>query len=291
MACIYCCKRKEDDKVVYVGLTMYSLEFRLTGRPYGHFYLAFEKNSQTYFHKALRKYGKDAFYFEMLEDCPSELAGDAIKSWLSEREKYWITYYDTFNHGYNQTTGGHKFYHRSEENRAQISQSVKMTLAKPEIHQKMVENLHKVVDTEEYRKMISERTKLAMSKLDTKTVCDPRYGRTEEQIAEWYKKQKRTAKLRADLAWSNETSRQKLLKSRCGRVWVHKNNERHFIKKECLQSFIDKGFSLGHGYNCTANAGKIWMNNGIKQCLVKQEDISSYIADGYIKGRLKRKRR
>ena len=94
MACIYKCIRLSDNKVVYVGLTIYTLDFRLHGAPFGHFFLAFEKNSQTYFHKALRKYGKDAFKFEVIEErADSEFSSrDAMNNWLNEREKYWITY-------------------------------------------------------------------------------------------------------------------------------------------------------------------------------------------------------
>lgn len=49
-------------------------------------------------YRAFRKYGIDNFTFEILEEC---LADD-----LNEKEKYWITYYDTFFNGYNQTLGG-----------------------------------------------------------------------------------------------------------------------------------------------------------------------------------------
>lgn len=51
-------------------------------------------------HKSIRKYGLDAFDFEILELC------DIQK--LNEQEKYWINYYDTRNKGYNQTDGGNQ---------------------------------------------------------------------------------------------------------------------------------------------------------------------------------------
>lgn len=48
---------------------------------------------------AFNKYGRQSFYVEVLEsDIPS------IKS--TEREKYWIEYYDSFNEGYNCHEGG-----------------------------------------------------------------------------------------------------------------------------------------------------------------------------------------
>lgn len=47
---------------------------------------------------AIKKYGKDAFNFEILEECPIEK--------LNEREAYWIKYYNTVETGYNCSEGG-----------------------------------------------------------------------------------------------------------------------------------------------------------------------------------------
>lgn len=57
------------------------------------------KEPTNYFHKAIKKYGKDNFKWEILED-------NILSENLNEREKYWIKYYDTFNNGYNLTEGG-----------------------------------------------------------------------------------------------------------------------------------------------------------------------------------------
>lgn len=60
---------------------------------------AFNINSKEYdkvLYVAIRKYSLDNFKFEVLEETID----------FEEREKYWIAYYDTFNHGYNETIGG-----------------------------------------------------------------------------------------------------------------------------------------------------------------------------------------
>ena len=62
---------------------------------------AFQERAHDYNYplsRAFRKYGIDNFSFEIIEECEIEK--------LNEREQYWIAYYDTFFHGYNQTLGG-----------------------------------------------------------------------------------------------------------------------------------------------------------------------------------------
>lgn len=71
---------------------------------------AFNPNSNAYNYplsQDFRKYDKQNFNFEVLEECSIEE--------LSEKEKYWIKYYDSFKSGYNQTLGGEGFHKISSE--------------------------------------------------------------------------------------------------------------------------------------------------------------------------------
>lgn len=83
------------NNMVYIGQSN-----NIQRRKGEHFY------NNTYVHtaidKAIKEKGKDNFIFEIIEECPVEK--------LYEREKYWITFYDSFNHGYNQTKGGQHEY-------------------------------------------------------------------------------------------------------------------------------------------------------------------------------------
>lgn len=47
---------------------------------------------------AIRKYGIENFDFSILEECPTDL--------LDEKERYWISFYNSYNNGYNRTPGG-----------------------------------------------------------------------------------------------------------------------------------------------------------------------------------------
>lgn len=59
----------------------------------------------------MRKYGWDNFELEIIELCSLEE--------LKEKEIYWIAYYDTYYHGYNETKGedyvGEKSIHYGED--------------------------------------------------------------------------------------------------------------------------------------------------------------------------------
>lgn len=58
--------------------------------------------------RAFRKYGVDNFKFEIIEECKNEE--------LNQKEIYWIDYFDTFFHGYNQTLGGDTTIRQPKEN-------------------------------------------------------------------------------------------------------------------------------------------------------------------------------
>lgn len=80
---------------VYIGQTIQPLQKRWEGHTrkgssFG------ERNMCI--KRAIRKYGKANFTITKLEDCPIDL--------LDEREKFYISYYDSYNNGYNSTIGG-----------------------------------------------------------------------------------------------------------------------------------------------------------------------------------------
>lgn len=83
---------------IYIGQTQ-----DYERRKKNHIYCAFNIDSKEYniyFHNAIRKYGENSFLWEIQEECKKEL--------LSEKEKYWISYYQSNNRekGYNLTSGG-----------------------------------------------------------------------------------------------------------------------------------------------------------------------------------------
>lgn len=97
MGYIYKIVNDINDKI-YIGQTIKSLARRF----YQHCYMSeYKENPTTYntqLSQAIRKYGKEHFSIEQIEECNLEC--------LDEREQYWINYYQSYQNGYNATTGG-----------------------------------------------------------------------------------------------------------------------------------------------------------------------------------------
>jgi group I intron endonuclease len=101
----------------YVGSTIYSLD----KRKQGHRYSMFHAKNKSMFHKALCKYGWDAFTWSVLCEAKTEIE-------LRELEAKYIKTLDTYNSGYNltygfdNTTTGYKF---SEEQKRKMGKQRK----------------------------------------------------------------------------------------------------------------------------------------------------------------------
>lgn len=146
----------------------------------------------------IRKYGVDGFEFIILES-------DVNSEDMYEREKYYISKYDTYNNGYNQTIGGSGVtgYTHTEEDRKKMSVAVSAAMWKintPERTKKIRDaqkgrkfsELHKQHIRESigdrhgehnsfYGKTHSDETKQKISDSNTKYFvcqCDPETGST-----------------------------------------------------------------------------------------------------------------
>lgn len=95
---IYAYKKIDENKIVYVGQTV-----NLNNRDYRHRKIdPYDSTLKEYNYplsKGIRKYGEDAYELIILEN-------NLKREQLNEREKYWISFYNTYYHGYNQSLGG-----------------------------------------------------------------------------------------------------------------------------------------------------------------------------------------
>lgn len=114
-----------NDKI-YIGQTIQSVKDRWY-RHCGKSGLS-DNEMNTHFKRAILKYGKENFRIETIEICDSKD--------LNEREKYYISYYDSYKSGYNSTLGGQegaKPYKTSEDLELQIIELYKYGFSLREI--------------------------------------------------------------------------------------------------------------------------------------------------------------
>lgn len=105
---IYIIRNRINDKV-YVGQTKVSLKLRFQN------HLSASRKGKDYvIGKAIRKYGEDKFYIELLEECTVEE--------LNDREKYWIKFFNSSNYkfGYNISIGGNVIRTTKELNKDEV---------------------------------------------------------------------------------------------------------------------------------------------------------------------------
>ena len=88
---IYKITNIKNDKV-YIGQTIRPVEQRFAR----HINDALNQVIDTHFARAIRKYGKNSFYFEIIDEANTQEE-------LTLKEQYWIQYYDSVNKGYNET--------------------------------------------------------------------------------------------------------------------------------------------------------------------------------------------
>jgi group I intron endonuclease len=82
---------------IYIGKTESSVEERWKE----HYKASANPNHKDYdlpIHRAIRKYGKENFIIEKIDN--------GVGEELKQKEKYWIKYYNSYFNGYNATLGG-----------------------------------------------------------------------------------------------------------------------------------------------------------------------------------------
>ena len=83
-----------NDKL-YIGKTLSTIEERFKQHCHDKTRRDYEKRP---LYNAMNKYGEEHFHIELIEECNIDL--------LSQRECYWIEFYDSYHNGYNATKGG-----------------------------------------------------------------------------------------------------------------------------------------------------------------------------------------
>lgn len=149
---------------IYIGQTVNTLEHRKNQ----HFNEAFNlRRKLVYFHEAIRKYGKDAFVFEVIEEI------DNIDE-LNKRESYWISFYKSTDKkfGYNLDSGG-KNCKKSHETKAKIGITTSKKWKNAETAEKMLNGLRK--GTEKWKEVSKDRRVKLVCPICDKEFLVPKY--------------------------------------------------------------------------------------------------------------------
>lgn len=117
---IYKISNKINDKV-YIGQTIRPIEDRFKR----HINDAINNILNTHFARAIRKYGKENFYIEMIDSAETQ-------DELNLKEQYWIRYFNSVNNGYNETDalfkcGGNTYASKSKDEIDKISKKIKVS--------------------------------------------------------------------------------------------------------------------------------------------------------------------
>lgn len=115
---IYAIYNKETGQY-YVGQTIHELNKRWKE----HLYQASRMNDAPLY-RSIRKYGAGKFNIRVIEECSVSI--------LDDRETHWISEYDSYNNGYNQTSGAGGQYRISDEVKSRISDTMTGTQKSPE---------------------------------------------------------------------------------------------------------------------------------------------------------------
>ena len=106
---------------VYIGQTIRPIEQRFRR----HLNDALNNILDTHFARAIRKYGKDSFIIEEIDNAQTQ-------DELNQKEQYWIRYYNSVKDGYNETDaiskcGGNTYQSKTKEEMEVIKDKIRQT--------------------------------------------------------------------------------------------------------------------------------------------------------------------
>ena len=106
---------------VYIGQTIRPVKNRFNR----HINDALNHTIDTHFARAIRKYGKDSFQIEVIDEAETQEE-------LNQKERYWIQYYNSVKEGYNETDaiskcGGNTYHSKTDEEMEVIKDKIRQT--------------------------------------------------------------------------------------------------------------------------------------------------------------------
>lgn len=156
---------------------------------------------------AIRKHGEENFLFEVIENCEDDIT--------NQREEFWIAHFDSFENGYNSTTGG-DHYQLSEEAKKKIGQAAKRPMSEEQKQKLREANKGKKPPphSEETLRKMSE----SMKGKNTGPKSDEHRRKLSEARRKWRLTEEQKATINANRKPVSEETRKKLSEAGKGRV-------------------------------------------------------------------------
>lgn len=189
---IYCIKNKINNKV-YIGKTMTKFQKRWF---HHRSLLRAGTHNNKHLQKSWDKYGEENFEFIMLESFDIKLRNEendkVLNDILFKMEKLYIKIYNSYENGYNETTGGEGCCGIviSDEHKRNIAKKNRINMLgrkhTEETKKKMSESHKGYIKTEEHRrhlseslkgKVVSEQTKKKLSEINKNNKFSAKYDR------------------------------------------------------------------------------------------------------------------
>lgn len=185
---------------IYIGQTCDKKGIK--NRWSGHISASNRKSDQTYFHRAIRKYGKDSFTICMIEECSKDL--------LNEREIFYISRFKSNQkeYGFNMSSGGDggqntmsdevrmkislankgkKRKPLTEETKLKISQANKGRVRTREERDKISKARNVISLTADWKKNISiglkKSAKFSLSKMEADSIVDMLNDKSDKALS------------------------------------------------------------------------------------------------------------
>ena len=203
----------------YIGLTKHTVEKRLKQH---------SKNTANLpFPNAIRKYGLDDFETIVLYECDTYVEAFTI-------EKYYISFYDSYQNGYNATSGG-------EGVNPEVIMGNKNPAKQPGVGKKI-------------SKAISGKKNGMYDKTHTlaarKAISDSMLGEKHQYFGKQRDKETRD-KISATLTGGtkSEAAKKMVGDNSRGRIWINMNNKNKMSKPEDLNSYLAVGWNIGRHFH------------------------------------------
>lgn len=232
--------------------------------------------------KDIEKYGKDSFVLEIIEKCSS-------KEELSEREMFWIDYYDAVNSDsfYNmfRTSNRNDGLKHSDSSKKAMSEKAKRKMSdetKKKISNTMI-YLHKCgvkFAHDSHNRNITEETRKRWAESCRRTHTGNKYFLGKHHTEETKKKisNSHLGKIASD------ELRKKYSEQRKGKIYVTNGVKNRIINPDQLNEFVSLGYHKGRTGSPNKGNSKIFVNKNGKNKQILPELLNEYLKNGWNKG-------